>query len=188
MKEINFTTPIPPSVNHYLNYRVGGYGNKRFVSSYPAPETIKYTKETLKIVKEAMMDQGWESNDPDMFYDVHMTFYFDRKRKDSNNYLKVPFDVFTDAGLWIDDDKALPVVERVYIDRERPRIEFKIVEKEFKGIFDSNSEFINFLQNNCNSCKRNTEKCGILKKILGNEIVSEVTDNICNKNAKKTNL
>lgn len=188
MNILKLTTPIPPSVNHYLNYRVGRSGRKTYVQSYPAVETINYQAKIRKYVAEQIELQGWEIPDKDTFVYVYITFYFARKRKDSNNYLKVPFDVFTDAKVWHDDDKALPIVERVYIDRENPHAEFTIVPAEFKGIFDNEKDLSDFKEKNCKICTKNEANCMVLKSLLGNEISSNTTKEKCNKIRIRKNL
>lgn len=188
MSELKITTVIPPSVNHYLDYKVGHAGRRSFVQSYPAVPTINYRNRVIRYVREQMELQGWEKPDENEHIKVYITFYFDRKRKDANNYLKVPFDVFTDAGVWIDDDKVLPIVNRVYIDRINPRAEFTIIKANFKGVFENDIEHGEFVEVNCNNCTKSTKKCTIMKKLLDNELLEEVENGVCNKAVLKIHL
>lgn len=184
MKELNLVTPIPPSVNHYMNYRIAR-GRKLFIKTFPSPETVKYQRLMKQYIPEEIKKQNWNMLGPDEFAYVYITFYFERKRKDSNNYLKVPFDCFTENGVWYDDDKAMPVVTRVFIDKENPRAEFTIKKAKFIGAFDSKKDYNKFLQNNCSICTKNSDKCTILKTLLDNKITVNADQEKCFKIKEK---
>jgi crossover junction endodeoxyribonuclease RusA len=179
MKKLFLTSPLPPSVNGYLNYRIGSNGRKKFVQIYPSTETNLYKNFFTDYVKDEVREQDWERPEKGALVFVQMTFFLDRKRKDPSNFIKVPFDVLTDAGVYVDDDIALPIVNRVYIDKLNPRIEIEIYESESIGIFDDQADLTNFLSDNCLFCKKDTNKCSILKKLLENRIIEEVENRTC---------
>lgn len=181
MKILKLTSPLPPSVNRYLKYRVAASGNKRYVQVYPSPETKEFNAFFEDYVKEEIKNQGWIKPKKGKLIHVKITFYLDRKRKDPNNFFKVPLDVLADAGAYYDDDVVLPSADRLYLDNKNPRLEIEIYESEAIGIFDNQSHLDKFIENNCSLCKRNVEKCGIMKKLLDNRIIEEVQNDECLK-------
>lgn len=181
MNKLTLTSPLGPSVNNYLNYRVRKQGKRSFVQAYMSNDTLVYRQFFIDYVKDQIKEQGWVTPEKGKQVYVYMTFFMDRKKKDPNNFIKVPFDALTDAGVFIDDDIALPVADRVYIDSLNPRIEIEIFEAESIGIFENMEELEEFKVHNCYNCKRNIETCGVLKKILDNRIIPEVQDGICEK-------
>lgn len=179
MKKLFLVSPLPPSVNNYLNYRVITKGRKKIVHAYPSEETVAYKDFFIDYVKDEIKKQKWKQPKKDKLVFVSMVFYLDRKRKDPNNFLKVLFDALTESGVYRDDDIALPIVKRVYIDSLNPRIEIEIYESEAIGIFENKDELNKFVEDNCIKCKKNFNKCSIFKKLLENRIIEEVKDGKC---------
>lgn len=179
MKKLVLTSPLPPSVNNYLNYRVARRGKKRFVQTYPSEETKVYKNFFVDYVKDQIREQNWSKPENGKLVYIKMTFFLDRKRKDPNNFLKVLFDSLTEAGVYADDDIALPLVPRLYIDKQNPRIEIEIYKSNAIGIFDDKEDYQLFIQNNCNMCKKKTESCSILKNLLDNRLVEDVEYRTC---------
>jgi len=173
---LKLVSPIPPSNNHYLNYRVSGT-NKKYVQSYSAKETIDYCKEFIPYVKQEIIKQNWKMPDKNKLIFVDLIYFFDRKGKDPNNYFKVMFDCLTKAEVWVDDDIALPRVERVYIDKDNAYVKLNIYQSDFIGIFENMNEYISFLKQNCLKCSRNYKKCSIYNKILNNYILVKKNEN-----------
>lgn len=176
MNSLHLTSPIPPSVNNYLNYKVVRQGRRTFVQTYPTDETKRYRQLFSNYVKKEITKQKWVAPDKNKIVYVELVFYLDRKRKDPNNLLKVMFDVLTECGVYHDDDKVLPVGKRMFIDSNTPRIELKIFEGSEIGVFKDAKEYNSFYNNNCYFCSRNQEKCSILRKLKENRIVPEVID------------
>lgn len=181
MRILKLISPLPPSVNSYLNYRVAQKGKRRFVQAYPNKETEIYKDFFTDYVKDQIKEQEWIRPDKGKLVYVRCTFYMDRKRKDPSNFIKVPFDVLTEAGVYVDDDIALPLADRVYIDPVNPRIEIEIFESDAIGIFDNQEDLNKFMSHNCNLCKKEPLKCGVMKKLLDNRILPEVKNGICSK-------
>lgn len=181
MNKLRLISPLPPSVNNYLNYRISRHGRKSFVQAYPSEETVIYKSFFVDYVKDQIREQGWKRPEKGKQVYVRFTFYLDRKRKDPNNLLKVPLDALTEAGVYLDDDIALPIADRIYIDPANPRIEIEIFESEAIGVFDNKEDLEKFMENNCKLCKKNTNKCGIIKKLLDNRIIPEVENGVCSK-------
>ena len=181
MKTLHLISPLPPSVNNYLNYRVVKNGRKSFVQAYPSPQTVAYKNFFTNYVKDQVKEQEWIRPEKGKLVYVRCTFFLDRKRKDPNNFLKVPFDVLSQAGVYIDDDIALPLADRLYIDTNNPRIEIEVFESDSIGVFDSQEDVDKFKSHNCNLCKKDSTKCTVFRRLLDNRIIPEVKDNICEK-------
>lgn len=182
MKKLKLVSPIPPSVNNYLNYKVASApNNRKFVQAYPSEQTISYKRFFTDYVKDQMKEQDWTRPEKGKLVYVMCTFYLDRKRKDPNNFLKVPLDVFSEAGVYVDDDIALPVVPRLYIDSKNPRIEFEIYESSSIGVFKDKEELDKFMKENCSVCKKDASKCSVLKKLLDNRIIDDSNNLVCRK-------
>ena len=179
MNRLHLVSPLPPSVNNYLNYRVASNGKKKFVQAYSSKETEIYKRFFSDYVKDQIREQSWKTPEKGVLVYVRMTFYLDRKRKDPNNFLKVPLDVMTDAGAYIDDDVVLPLVERVYIDPVNPRIEIELFESKAIGIFDDEIHLEDFKNLNCLNCKKDPNRCTIMKKLLDNRITADISDGHC---------
>lgn len=185
MKKLILTSPLPPSVNSYLNYKIATKGKRKFVQAYSAPQTVAYKEFFVDYVKDQIREQNWTRPEKGKLVYVRCTFFLDRKRKDPNNFLKVPFDALTEAGVYVDDDIALPLADGLYIDPKNPRIEIEIFESAAIGIFESQRELDIFMSRNCNLCKKNPTKCGIMKRLLDNRIIDEVENGQCLRKKEK---
>lgn len=184
-KHLQLTSPIPPSVNHYLAYRVIKKFGKYIAQSYVTSETKKYKAEFLPYIQSEAKKQGWEYLGNSKQIIVECTFYFPRIDMDTNNQFKVMFDTITDSHVvWKDDNLACERVNRIYYDAQNPRIELDIYESDFIGIFDSENDYINFVQR-CKNCRRYTRNCSILNKSINGKIVDEVTEKYCKKFKEK---
>ena len=183
--ELFLTSPIPPSVNHYLGYR-GLIKNGRPVAiSYKTHDATKYQSEFSKYVKVEVEKQGYNAtpNETQHFY-VDCVFYFARVDKDPNNYFKCMLDAITDTKLiWVDDNVVCERVQRIYYDKENPRVELHIYPVEYTGIFDNENELKKF-EKNCLDCSRYKRNCSLLKQAKLGYIQSEIKDCVCSKFSK----
>ncbi|MDG0860353.1 RusA family crossover junction endodeoxyribonuclease [Staphylococcus equorum] len=161
-------------------------GRRQFVQSYPSEETKIYQSYFKKYAEEEIIKQKWSVPEKGKAIYIEMVLYLDRKRKDPNNFLKLPIDVLTDAGVWIDDDVVLPLCKNMYIDAINPRIEIKIYPSNSIGIFENEREFENFKENNCNICKKDSTRCSVLKRLTENRIIEESDNKNCLKIKKIT--
>lgn len=185
---LKVTSPMPPSVNHYLGWRAIMKNGKPMAMSYETPEARKYKKEFKEIIEQAVKEQGWnlEVNKTQHFY-VDAIFYFDRIDKDCSNYEKCLGDAITETQLiWADDNVAMFRPQRIYYDNKNPRIELKIYAVDYAGIFDNCMELDEFKEK-CSTCSRGTKgNCSILKKAIEGRIQEEICDKTCCKyKAKK---
>lgn len=179
---LKLTSPLPPSVNHYLSYRVVTKNKKPVAMSYKTSEAIKYQKNFIKYVKEEVNKQGYNLKPvaTQHFY-IDAIFYFDRIDKDPNNYFKCMLDAITETGLvWVDDNITCERVQRIYYDSKNPRIELVIYPVDYIGVFDNASQLENF-KSRCIGCKRYKRNCSLLKKAIEGRIQKEIHNGECEK-------
>lgn len=188
-RELVLTSPMPPSVNHYLSYRaVVSKSGKPLGMSYTTAEAKRYRKNFAEYVLSEVENQGWdlEVNTKQHFY-VDGWFYFSRVDVDANNYWKILLDAITDTqSIWADDNVACERVQRIQYDSTDPRIELRITPVDYIGIFDSSDQMDEFIQSNCIGCSRYTRNCSVLKKAVDGRVQDGVTNCKCNfrKSAK----
>ena len=179
---LKLTSPISPSVNHYLSYRAIIKNGKPMAMSYKTQEATKYQKNFIKYVQEEVRKQGYdlEPNATQHFY-IDSVFYFDRIDRDANNYFKCMLDAITETGLvWVDDNVTCERVQRIYYDSENPRIELTIYPVDYIGVFDNASQFDEF-KSHCIGCKRYKRNCSLLKKAIEGRIQKEIHNGECEK-------
>lgn len=176
------TSPLPPSVNHYLGYRGVMKNGRPMATSYCTSEAKKYKCEFSKYVKEQVEAQGYclAPNKYQHFY-VDSIFYFDRQDRDCNNYYKCMLDAITDTQLiWLDDNVVCERVQRIYYDSQNPRIELDIYPVDYIGVFDNASQLEAFISD-CIGCARYNRNCSILQKAKEGRVQSEIVDAHCLK-------
>lgn len=180
MKELRLTSPIPPSVNHYLAYRTVSRNGKALAMSYKTAEAKAYQKEFMKYVSEECDKQGWDGDpDPAQHFYVDAVFYFPQIDLDANNYFKVLLDAITDTGrVWADDNVVCERVQAIYYTSADPRIEITIHPVDYIGIFQDRAHLEEF-ESGCVGCKRYTRNCGILRKAKEGRIQEEIRDGVC---------
>ena len=59
-QQLVLTSPIPPSVNHYLAYRAIMKNGRPMAMSYKTSEAVKYQCAFTDYVKEEAKKQGWK--------------------------------------------------------------------------------------------------------------------------------
>lgn len=178
MKYLIITTPIPPSVNNYLKYRVqeSPYPpHKLFVQPYKSQETLKYETVAIKAAQQAIKDQKWQVPSEDRYVAVDAIFFFPKHGMDTNNHFKVPLDCLQAAGVYHNDSKVIEGAKRVYIDNVNPRVELRIYDTGFMGIFDSEDEYHQFIEDNCSSCSKNPNRCSVITKALENRLTGDIS-------------
>lgn len=185
-KKLVFTSPIPPSVNHYLAYRTIIKNGKPMAMSYKTKEAKSYQKDIIELLNEEIPKQNWKkSENKFQHYYMDVVFYFPRIDMDANNYFKCLADAITDSGLvWIDDTQLCERVNGIYYDSINPRMEITIHPVNYIGVFPDRNSFDNFIEK-CETCKRYCRNCSILKKSKEGCITGEVTSLECKKYASK---
>ncbi len=180
--ELKLVSPIPPSVNHYMAYRVIKRNDKPTAMSYKTQISINYKSSFCEYVKAEAIKQGWSSSsNPYQHYYVEGSFYFPRTNMDCNNYWKVMLDAITDTGIvWPDDNVVCERVKRIQYDSQNPRIELTIYPTEYVGIFD-NAQQLEQFEAGCADCIRHEKNCSILNKAIQGRIQPEINNMICSK-------
>lgn len=169
MSRIFFTTPVPPSVNNYLEWKVERRGRKIIPKSYYSPDTNHFIQTTTKIIENAINEQNWETLEKNEWCRVTIKFFFERKGKDPSNYSKVLFDTMTKCNLWNDDEYVLLFEEEAYIDKNHPRLEVTVEKIDKIGVFENQEQLDLFKKENCETCTHNGKrKCSFLTQFLEN--------------------
>lgn len=186
---LKLTSPIPPSVNHYIGYRILTVNGRQTISVYKKPAGKIYEKEFINLIHTQVRKQDWKISDNKFqHYYMDCDFYFPRTDMDANNYMKCLPDAITRSEvIWLDDRQLCERVNKVNYDKENPRIEITIQPVDYIGIFE-NENILNEFENICIDCKRYLGgKCSLLKDSKCGIVHKEIKDNICSqKKIKKT--
>lgn len=172
MSRLFFTTPIPPSVNNYLDWKVERRGRKVIPKSYHSPDTVKYIADATEIINAAVKEQCWKPLDKDEWCKVTLRFYFPKKGYDSHNHNKVIFDVMTHLGIWLDDQFVMVQDDDVFVDNVHPRMEVLVETIDKIGVFQNEKELQDFKKNNCEHCRKNGRRCRFMTQFLENRAMS----------------
>lgn len=181
-QKLIFTSPIPPSVNHYLAYRTIIKNGKPMAMSYKTKEAKDYQKSIIKLIQEEVEKQGWKKSDNKFqHYYMDVLFYFPRIDMDANNYFKCLADAITDSELvWIDDTQLCERVMGIYYDSKKPRMEIEIKPVNYIGIFPDKENYEQFICK-CETCKRYKRNCSILNKATDGRISEDIVSFECQK-------
>lgn len=63
----------------------------------------------------------------DTFFEYHCKVYYPSMRTDLDNHCKVVLDAMQKAKVITNDNKCVKIVAEKFIDKENPRIEFKLI-------------------------------------------------------------
>ena len=187
-EKLYLTSPIPQSVNHYTSVRTIMKNGRPLSMVYETKEAKDYKKAFKKIIEEEVKKQNWtrEVNDTQHFF-IDAVFYFDRIDKDCANYEKCLDDTITETQLiWKDDNVALFRPQRIYYDKDNPRIELIIYPVEYIGIFDNDDDKVKF-EDKCKTCKRYARNCSLLRKAIEGRVQPEIKDYVCEKYSEMKN-
>ncbi|GAA4878854.1 hypothetical protein GCM10023310_68670 [Paenibacillus vulneris] len=183
-KVINLISKVPPSVNHYLGYRVVSKRKNgkmvHIVVPYLTKEAKEYKEYFSEYAKKQVSEQNWdiEQTRHKHFY-MDCIYYFPRIDMDEQNYPKCMSDALNGIA-YVDDNFILTRTNRIYYDTKNPRVEILIQPVDYIGIFDNQDE-LNEFEFKCKTCKRYKRNCSILK----NAIKGKIQDEIINKECKK---
>lgn len=182
IQELYLISPMAPSFNHYLAYRAIIKNGRPMAMSYKTNEAKKYQSVFSRYVKEQAKRQGWiKSDNPFQHYYMDTIFYFPRIDMDANNYYKCLADAITDSGVvWSDDNQLCERVQGIYYDTENPRIEMKIYEVDYIGVFNNATQLEQF-ESRCIGCTRYKRNCSLLNKAKEGRIQKEIRDGFCEK-------
>lgn len=182
INDLCVTSPIPPSVNHYMGYRAIMKNGKPLAVQYKTSDTTAFQKEFSKILANAVEGQNWvPPKESGKHFYVDATFFFPRTRMDSNNYWKVLLDTITDTHLiWDDDDIVCERTQGIFYDKENPRIELVIHPVEYIGVFRDSSHLKAF-ESKCIGCVRYARNCKIFRQAKEGRIQPEINDGVCSE-------
>lgn len=180
-KVLKLVSPIPPSNNHYLGYRVV----KGIVIPYPTKETKEFKKKFIPYIKQEVEKQKWDMDITGLqHYYSDWVVYFPRIDMDASNYDKVLSDSITESkSVWKDDNIVLNRIKHIYYDLKNPRIEITIHPVDYIGIFNNKSELENF-ESKCKTCNRYKRNCSVLRKAKEGRIQDEIRNLECLKYKK----
>ena len=183
---LKFTSPIPPSVNHYLGWRAVMMHGHPTVVSYQTKEAKEYKEVLRKIVQESVREQCFVPDEiENRHYYVDCVFYFARIDQDSSNYDKCLLDAIKDTKLiWNDDNAALVRTQGVFYDKQNPRIEIEIRPVDYIGIFKSMREKDDFCSQ-CALCTRGNRVCSIRSDAVAGRVSDLIECGQCKKFKKK---
>jgi len=179
--ELKLISPIPPSVNHYLSYRVvKTKTGKSIACSYKTKEATTYQKEFQEYVTQEAKKQNWNIEDvANSHLYVDTVFYFPRTDMDCNNYFKVMLDAITNTQVvWKDDNIVCERVQRIYYNSKDPHIEISIHPVSYIGIFDNNDKLQNY-ENRCKGCGRYSRNCSLLNRVKAGYIQEGISQDDC---------
>lgn len=190
INKLKLISPIPPSVNHYLGYRVVSKRMKGRVQHIPVPyvkpEAKKYIHKFQLYAKQQVLKQGWDiENTRDKHHYMDCVFYFPRKDMDEQNYFKVMSDALNGIA-YIDDKNLLTRTHKVMYDKNNPRVLIEIKPVEYTGLFNNEDELNKFI-GTCLSCKqykRYKERCSVYQSAISGEITENIQDKKCLKYKK----
>lgn len=189
MQELEFTSPVPPSTNHYNSYRVVRKGKKSIVVSYPSKEYVKYKEEMIPYLKQLMTEHEMINEFKHYYLDI--IIYFDRTDKDSTNYFKTLQDV-GNGILYYDDVIIIGRVNRVYYTYNKdvpPRVECLLKPVDYIGIWDNKDQYNEFIEK-CKTCRNYKDnKCKKLESYRLYKITDDLDfkNMICRKYKEKKN-
>lgn len=135
----------------------------------------KLYKENAKtyIVKEANK-QKWIKLKTEEYCYLDVVVYMNKKGRDADNLFKLIQDSITESNcVWEDDTYALSRTNRIYIDKNNPRVILSLKPTNTIGIFDNKRSYEEF-KNKCEKCKSFNRNCKIHRQALENRIQEEI--------------
>lgn len=188
MQTLRFNSPIPPSVNKYLDKSIKKYGRGyRGINLNKSEDTLIYENHMRNLYHKLKIDNNWITPDKNKFFKIKLTYFFYKKGMDPDNTFKLLLDCMVKNCIIPDDTNVLIEIDNIYIDSNKPRIEVELEVIEKLGVFNTEEVYNKFLDENCKNCKRHYYKkpCSSLKKYLENFITKDLDfENMVCKNIK----
>lgn len=174
---MNFTCPLPPSVNEYLGKRVAynPITKRPFVHVYETTKAKAFKRHMAKVLERAVKDFNWEKTEEYEYVVCEIHVYSNQKKKDADNMFKCLLDSLTENGLIYDDSMVLPRVTKLFIDKENPRLEVFLRTSAKDGIFPNSNKKEDFVSSYCSKCSRYSRNCSILRESIENRVRAEIT-------------
>lgn len=146
MNNLELIVPMPPSVNKYLKAVIIQTGKGKTARMVETLDASRYKARTRRFIKSEIVRQNWEMPPKGILLDVYIDYYFPRKGMDPNNHLKILYDIFTEAGVYIDDDCAKPQTGILVVDKNNPRLEIIIKKSDQVGVFKNYEDRERFIK------------------------------------------
>lgn len=183
---LKFNSPIPPSVNKYLDKHIRRKGrNYTQLGFEKSHDTLVYENHMRNLFHKLKRIENWETPSEDKFFTVDLTYYMYKKGMDPDNTLKLLLDNMVHNGIIPNDSQVLVRMNGLYIDSINPRIEVELNVMDKIGVFDNTTQLTEFKIKNCHKCKKHYYKkqCSCLTKLLGNYLNDnmDLENMACNK-------
>ena len=175
---------IPPGVNQYKKYRVIFQGGRPMAAPYLIKAAVDFKEHMKYVMTREAKKANWIIPEDSQYIRMSLIFYMDKLGKDADNHIKLIQDSLQESGLIKNDSKIIPVVKRLYVDKENPRVKVKLEVLPWIGVFENEEHKQEFIQLNCINCKRFKRNCSILKTLQENKLMSDV--DLLNKVCKKS--
>lgn len=107
---------VPSKSNSYKIITIGGHAS------------LAKTKQMKEWEEKFYLQCGLRDRQIAGFFKLRIDVYFDSNRKDLDNSLKATLDCLQSCKAITNDRNCVEITARKLIDKERPRIEFEIVE------------------------------------------------------------
>ncbi|EOO44251.1 RusA family crossover junction endodeoxyribonuclease [Bacillus cereus] len=149
-------------------------GGKAIVHMYETSQAKDFKKRFQAYLKREVAKQGWDkSSTAEGHFYLDCVFYQSRTNQDNNNYYKILCDALT--GIVIEDDKNILIrTQWVMYDAKNPRFMAVLRPVEYKGIFRNHESYGRFFEDNCFNCKKDSEKCAILRRAKEGRIQEDI--------------
>ncbi|MEX3625166.1 RusA family crossover junction endodeoxyribonuclease [Viridibacillus arvi] len=177
---------LPISVNNYLKPSSRIVNGKPLAYLYETKEAKDWKKRFGYYLMREIKKQEWDVNTTkDGHWFLDCVFIQSRTNQDNNNYYKLLCDAMTEYGLIVDDKNILVRTQKVMYDSKNPMFYAVLRKAEYVGIFNDNEQYEQFFNSNCLNCKKNHEKCSILKKSkegrIQEDIIGDDSTKVCLK-------
>jgi Holliday junction resolvase RusA-like endonuclease len=152
---------------------------------YETKESKDWKKRFQAYLKREVKKQNWDlSQTEEGHWYLDCCFYQSRTNQDNNNYYKILADSLTGI-VTIDDKNVLVRTQKVMYDAKNPRFVAVLKPVQYIGIFSSEENYNEFTSRNCLDCKKDQNKCTILRKAkegrIQEDIIEESGYNTCVK-------
>lgn len=179
LKVLEFTAPLPPSVNDYLGKRVIYKFGKPIVQLYETDKAKKYKRLVANTVNRAVAEVGWVNAGEYDYVICEVDVFLSQKRRDADNIFKCLLDGINATECIYDDSMVIPRVCDIQIDKDNPRVVVRMYKSEKLGLFPNEEIYRVFINNYCEKCKRFNKNCSLLRKTKENRVTVEVTNQGC---------
>jgi len=115
-QEITITGSVPSKSNQYKVIRLGnrcGLGKQKQLYEYEDS------------FSNQMLEYNYKMIEGEFRFEIDV--YYPNRRKDLDNSLKVVLDCLQKAKLIKNDNKCMEITARKHLDKENPRVVFKVV-------------------------------------------------------------